>query len=169
MTMVMYVPASVTQSTVEEWRRALDDLPCLDFRLGAGSVVPHDCDAQVIKFHLVHDRYGGTPEVGKSQVLTNTRGDGSPALIVATPPFASGPEVTDPVELEGRTHFTFSHCLDEISRLNSIRPGAIARVLIHIEGLGLEEIGREPSIIGPRRALTQRTEHDSENLVPRPA
>ncbi|QUQ71161.1 hypothetical protein JJ691_89440 [Kutzneria sp. CA-103260] len=154
---MQYVLASVAPSTVEDWQRALEDLPWLDFRVGAGSAVSHDCDAQIVKFHLAHDRYGGTPEVGRSQVLANTRGDGSPAIIVATPPFAGGPEITDPGELAERTHFTFASCFNEITRLNTTNPGAVTRVLIHIEGLGLAETGREPSIIGLRRALAQQT------------
>lgn len=158
---MQYVLASVAPSTLEEWQHALGDLPGLDFRLGAGSAVSQDCDAQIVKFYHAHDRYGGTPEVGKSQVLANTRNDGSPAIIVATPPFASGPEVTDPAELAERMYFTFSSCFNEIARLNTTNPGIVTRVLIHIEGLGLEEIGREPSIIGLRRALAQQSEHDS--------
>ena len=150
-----YVLASVAPATLEAWQHALNGLSCLEFRQGAGSVVSDDCDAQIMKFYHAHDRYGGTPEVGRSQVLANTRGDGSPAIIITTPPFTGGPEITNPVELEDRMYCTFSRCFDAVAQLNSINPGIVTKLLIHIEGLGLEEIGREPSIIGLRRALQE--------------
>ncbi|MFI9388572.1 hypothetical protein [Kutzneria sp. NPDC052558] len=161
MTAVQYVLASVAQSTLDDWRRVLGDLPGLDFRLGAGSAVSHDCDAQIVTFYLAHDRYGGTPEIGRSQILTNTRGDGSPAIIVATPPFASGPEISDPPELAERMHVTFSSCFNEIARLNTTNPDTATRALIHIEGLDLEDISREPSITALRQALARQNKQDA--------
>jgi hypothetical protein len=152
---VQFVLASAAQSTMEEWRRALGDRPGLEFRVGRGPAVSYDCDAQIVKFTHAHDRYGGTPEIGRAQVLANTRNDGTPAIIVATPPFAAGPEVTDPDELADRQWFTFSQCFQAIDAWNTANPGAVTKVLIHIEGLGLEEAGREPSITGLRRALDE--------------
>ncbi|SEQ82364.1 hypothetical protein SAMN05216188_105231 [Lentzea xinjiangensis] len=149
-----YVIASFSEPTLAAWRESLGDLPGVTFRTGAGSAVSFDCDAQLMNFYLAHDRYGGTPEIGRAQVLVNTRNDSSPRYIVATPPFAGGgPEVTDPAELEERLHHTFSACFDAISGAVERDPGVIERVLVHVEGMGLEEIGREPSIRALRRAL----------------
>jgi len=149
-----YVIASVSESTLVAWQDSFVDLPDVIFRVGAGSAVSFDCDAQLMNFYLAHDRYGGTPEIGRAQVLVNTRNDSSPRYVVATPPFAGGGrEVTDPAELEERLYYTFSACFDKVSGTNEREPDVIERVLIHVEGMGLEEIGREPSIRALRRAM----------------
>ncbi|QIZ34187.1 hypothetical protein [Saccharopolyspora sp. ASAGF58] len=134
---MLLIFATTTDEKASRFRATLGDITNIEFRTGAVKDTAIGCDAILIKFYLAHDRYGGTPKPGVSQVLPNSRNDGLPALIVTTLPFPPGDEVADPSQLEDRfyTMFavpmtTFNDFLSNQSESKSLH--------VHREGLGLD-------------------------------
>ncbi|HWO64938.1 MAG TPA: hypothetical protein VNO31_33380, partial [Umezawaea sp.] len=81
-----YVIAASIERIVQACREALAGIPDVEFRVGSVPETGVGCDAAILSFPLAHERYGGSPRMGVAQVLMNTRGDGAPGIILATPP-----------------------------------------------------------------------------------
>lgn len=48
-----------------------------------------EVDAVLVRWIFAHERYGGTPRTGQSQILSTNRENGMPPWVVTTPPFRS--------------------------------------------------------------------------------
>ncbi|MCA1224668.1 hypothetical protein [Saccharopolyspora sp. 6M] len=109
-----------------------------DIRVRCGTVpdVAVECDFMVVKFYLAHDRYGGYPRPGEAQLLVNTREDGLPKKIVATPPFFADDNSTNAKDVKRRLREMLGKSFDLVKGAN----GEIsdASVLVHREALGLD-------------------------------
>lgn len=157
-----YVIASSAERTLRPWIQGLDDLPNLEFRVGNIPPVGEGCDAEIVAFMFAHDRYGGTPRIGEAQALVNHLQDGSPRIILATPPLpleslkseneSSGHGANS---IEEHVFRTVRACVDEAERLNrEDSPGSPIRcILLHIIGLGFDRFKAEPALKGFRRAI----------------
>lgn len=49
-------------------------------------------DAELMRSIFAHERYGGKPKVGESQILSTKGESGMPFWVVTTPPFAAHTE-----------------------------------------------------------------------------
>ncbi len=152
---LIYVVASFREPVLGRLEELLAGVPGVELQLGDVRSVAQRCDAELMKFYLAHDRYGGTPEIGRAQVLENRRQDGAAPLIVATPPFAPGPEVTEPAALRARLRTVFLTSLRELNHDERVSGNEEFRVLIHVEGLGLDEFAVDLVAAGLRDALAQ--------------
>ncbi|MFR9728859.1 hypothetical protein ACL03H_06465 [Saccharopolyspora sp. MS10] len=130
------VLAAESEGVASELGDLFSEIDGVLVRSGAVGEVAADCDAILMKFYLAHDRYGGSPVVGESQVLTNSRGDGLPGRVVATSPFPSSDTSTDDSEVERRLRSMFARAFDAVRTAEGI--GEDWRVLVHREGLGLD-------------------------------
>lgn len=135
----------VIASSVEHKTRQLADLlgrlPGVRYLRGSVPEVGEGCDAQIMHFTLAHDRYGGRPIVGHSQVLHNARGDGAPLIIVSTPPLESGAGRGSDRDAETSTHVErmIGTALSTwVASLDSAQQARTLCCLIHIEGAGLD-------------------------------
>lgn len=134
-----YIVAASSERIVEACREVLGELPGVGFRVGSVPEAGADCDAAILSFPLAHERYGGTPQIGVAQVLENTRGDGAPGVILATPP---GPALTSEntgsdSEIERHVVHVLSACVAEFLKCF---PGCEANstILIHLEAAGID-------------------------------
>lgn len=154
------VLAGHNSGALEPWRAVFHDDERVEFRVGSLPGIGFACDAQIVPAFLAHDRYGGVPDYDSAQVLVNTRGDGGPGLVVATPMY--GPmtrwEGSEDAARE-RVAELFEASFDEIDRYNSNAggDGGINRVLILVTAMGFEGLGSAASSGGLRRAVEGRT------------
>lgn len=130
-----------TQSAVlDRWRSELAELGGICFRQGYGSETVGDCDAAVMSVAMAHDRYGGMPKIGRSQILVNRSNDGYAPLIVTTPPLASSGEQMSDDLLGRRVMQSLSACLKAIKEFNAKNEHQQIRSLfLHIGGLGFDQ------------------------------
>jgi hypothetical protein len=150
---VKYVVAATREDMLGAWRRGLVDLRNVEFRLGYGTQVVGDSDAAVLPFEMAYDRYGGTPEIGRSKILRNNRNDGYPPLIIATPPFGSSKEVEKEEVLGDRLCFALSSCFMAAQAHNVVSRDAIESLFLHVEGAGLQRFPQDTAICAFRRAV----------------
>lgn len=156
-----YVIASSAERTLNPWMQGLQDLPNLEFRVGRVPPAGEGCDAEIVSFTFAHDRYGGSPQIGKAQALVNHLQDGSPRTILATPPLPlkdlrpdeNAAKLNDKA-IEEHVFRTIRLCAEEAERLNregSMEP--IRCILLHLVGLGFDRFKVEPALKGFRRAV----------------
>ncbi|MFI5529785.1 hypothetical protein ACIA8O_14720 [Kitasatospora sp. NPDC051853] len=149
-----YVVAAAGTHTVEVCREALGDRAGLDFRVGSVADTGFDCDAVILSSPLAHERYGGVPIPGSAQLLVNHRGDGAPPVVIATPvvPWEEPARHLAAAEAEVRTHRILAACVDAFTAGRSVNaPGP--RILIHLEGAGIDRPELSPTIGGIARLL----------------
>lgn len=134
-----YVIAASTERIINACRAALSGRPEIECRIGSVREVGTDCDAAVLSFPLAHERYGGSPRLGVAQIIENTRNDGAPKIILATPP-APPRSSTDSVsdsEVEKHVFHILDSCVGEF--LNAFPEcGEHAKILVHLEAAGLD-------------------------------
>lgn len=136
-----FVVSSSSELKSEQLSHLLGGLPKVAVRSGSLAEVGADCDAAVVHYTVAHDRYGGAPIVGKAQVLRNSRNDGAPATILATPPLESGAGTGSEGQAEVENHVLrmLSSALAEWARSPLYPPGsAEATCVLHIEAAGLD-------------------------------
>lgn len=152
-----YVVAASTERMVQECREALRGLPGVEFRVGSVPETGVDCDAAILSFPLAHERYGGTPRIGIAQVLVNTRGDGAPGVILATPP---GPALLSAStggdsEVEEHVVHVLSSCTAEYLNSSPGQDGEASVILIHLEAAGIDRPDLTAPLRGIHRFLSQ--------------
>lgn len=151
-----YVVAASTARIVEACREALHGLSGVEFRVGSVPEAGVDCDAAILSFPLAHERYGGTPRIGVAQALVNTRGDGAPSIIMATPPAppqtlaSSGKDS----EIERHVFHVLDSCVAEF--LNAF-PGReeSSKILVHLEAAGIDRRDLAAPLKGILKFLSQ--------------
>ena len=135
-----FVIATSNKRKLEEVSQQLSSRSNLEFRDGSVPDVSHGCDAEVMHFTLAHDRYGGRPVVGQSQVLRNSRNDGAAPIILATPPFEAGAGLGPDKDAETERHTSRMIGMALNAWVQSPEfpedPSGLV-CLIHIEGAGL--------------------------------
>jgi hypothetical protein len=149
-----YVVAASTERIVQACREALRGLPGVEFRLGSVPEAGVGCDAAILSFPLAHERYGGTPRVGLAQVLVNTRGDGAPGVILATPPRPNLADASSDLEVEEHVVYVLGSCVAEF--LNSFPEcEEVSSILIHLEAAGIDRRDLSAPLKGVYRFLSQ--------------
>lgn len=151
-----FVIASSSERKLFEVSRLLGGLSYVEFRLGSVAEVAKGCDAEVMHFTLAHNRYGGSPVVGQSQVVRNLRNDGAPPIILTTPPLEVGAGLGSNPELETELHAKrmVEMALAEWVKSSEFPKGSSGVVcLIHLEGAGLDFGSTEAICRGIRRAI----------------
>ena len=153
-----YVIAASTEPMVQACREALRGLPGVEFRLGSVPEAGADCVAAIVSFPLAHERYGGAPRIGVAQVVANTRGDGVPGVILATPPRPApvSAGISEDFEIEEHVVYVLESC--EAAFLGSF-PQCDERssVLIHLEAAGIDRRDLSAPLKGVYRFLSQRS------------
>jgi hypothetical protein len=136
---VKFVVASTSERWISDASRLLGALPQVELRVGPASDVGVGCDAEILHYTVAHDLYGGRPVVGRAQVLRNLRGDGSPPVILATPPLEAGAGIGPDGQVEAENHAVrmLRMALDEWAASSDFI-GRTARCLLHVEGAGLD-------------------------------
>jgi hypothetical protein len=145
-----FVIASLAEAKVARASELLAGSVDLDFRYGLVPDVSAGCDAEIVHFTVAHDRYGGKPQVGQSQVLRNSRNDGAPPLIIATPPLEAGAGMGPDRDSETKRHSErmIGMALEAWASSPSFSGDSSALCcLIHIEAAGLD-FGSIDAIIG---------------------
>lgn len=135
-----FVVATSNKRKLDEVSQLLSGRSNLELRDGSVPDVSHGCDAAVMHFTLAHDRYGGRPVVGQSQVLRNSRNDGVAPIILATPPLEAGAGLGPDKDAETERHTArmVGMALDAWVKSPDYPEDASGLVcLIHIEGAGL--------------------------------
>lgn len=149
-----YIVAATSETRLSTWRRGLADLGNVQLKVGYGTETVGESDAAIVQFGMAHDRYGGQPEIGRSQLLWNGRNDGYPRYIVSTPPFLAGEQMKDGETLGDRLFFTFSACIVATQAHNAAsRDDQIKSLFLHVEGLGLERFPEGVAVEAFRRAV----------------
>lgn len=152
-----FVVASSSELKSEQLSFLLGGLPQVAVRRGSLAEVSAGCDAAVVHYTVAHDRYGGTPIVGQAKVLRNSRNDGAPPTILATPPLKadSGTGIAGQDDAENHASRLLSSTLAEWTR-SSFYPAESSRAvcLLHVEAAGLDfgELGSMAR--GIRAAIT---------------
>lgn len=142
-----YVFAAARERMVEECRDSLNAYEGLEFRAGSVADTGWDCKAAIVSFPLAHDRYGGTPQIGHPQVLTNTRGDGAPGIILATPPLllsSASPAPSD-ADIAKSVHDIMDSCIT--AYIAAYTPAQDSKVLVHLEAAGIDRPDLTPVLI----------------------
>ncbi|MET7282668.1 hypothetical protein ABZS29_30850 [Kribbella sp. NPDC005582] len=156
-----YVIAASTERMVETCRQGLRDLSNVEFRVGSVPETGKDCDAAILSSPLAHERYGGIPRMGVAQVLANTRGDGAPGIILATPlsPVSAVGVTAGRLEVEEHVVYVLSACLEaflnQYSECNNE-----SSVLIHLEAAAIDQRDLSAPIRGIRRVLSRSAVND---------
>lgn len=149
-----YIVAATSEAILRSWRRGLADLGNVQFKAGYGTETVGDADAAIVQFYLAHDRYGGKPEIGRSQLLRNERNDGYPRYILTTPPFLAGKHIEDAETFGDRLFFTFSSCILAAQAHNAAsRDDQIKSLYLHVDGMGLERFPEGVAVEAFRRAV----------------
>lgn len=134
-----YIVAATSEAILSSWRRGLADLGNVQFKAGYGTETVGDADAAIVQFYLAHDRYGGKPEIGRSQLFRNERNDGYPRYIVTTPPSLAGKQIKDEETIGDRLFFTFTACILAAQAHNAAnRDDQIKSLHLHVDGMLLE-------------------------------
>ncbi|HEX6347016.1 hypothetical protein [Umezawaea sp.] len=151
-----YVVAASLERIVQACREALGDIPDVEFRVGSVPETGAGCDVAILSFPLAHERYGGVPRMGVAQVLVNTRGDGAPGIILATPPTpvpVSATGVGD-AEIEEYVIRALDSCLGELENHFPEFEG-ISKILVHLEAAGLDRKDLGAPLRGVRSFLSK--------------
>lgn len=136
-----FVVASSSELKSEQLSLLLGGLPQVAVRRGSLAEVGAGCDAAVVHYTVAHDRYGGTPIVGQAQVLRNSRNDGAPPIILATPPLetGAGTGTEGQAEVENHASRMLRSALAEWARSPLYPSGsAEAACVLHVEAAGLD-------------------------------
>jgi hypothetical protein len=143
-----YVIASGSERSINSCREFLGSRDELEFRLGSVRETGWDCDAAVLMSPLAHERYGGVPQVGVAQVLTNRRADGAPEVILATPPrpMAAASHCPSDSEIERRVFGVLNSCMT--AYVNCPGCSTDSKVLIHLEAAGMDRRNLDPPLRG---------------------
>ena len=153
-----FVVPSPSEAKLSEASQLLGDLPRTEFRRGSIADAGTDCMAAIVHYTIAHDRYGGTPTVGRAQVLQNSRNDGAPPVILATPPLEPGAsaDMGGPPEVADHVMRMLSMAIAEWIR-SPWYPHGRSEILclLHIEGAGLDFGGFELIARGIRWALAE--------------
>jgi hypothetical protein len=150
-----YVIAASTERAVAACQASLEAHGELEYRVGSVAQAGWDCDAAIVSFPLAHDRYGGTPEVGRAQILENNRQDGAPRIVLATPPISpssASPAPTDE-QIESHVAYVIGACVAVYAESRSADPSA--KILIHLEAAGIDRKDLKPVAQGIERFLTE--------------
>ncbi len=150
-----YVLAASTERIVETCSEALQDLVNIEFRVGSVPETGKGCDAAILSSPLAHERYGGIPRIGVAQLLVNTRGDGAPGIILATPPIplqTVGVAAAD-FEVEEHVVYVLSACLEVFLNRFPERKSE-SSVLVHLEAAAIDREDLEAPIRGIRKVLS---------------
>lgn len=141
-----YVIASGLARNFETCREFLGHIKGLEIRFGSAPETGWDCDAEIVWFPIAHDRYGGFPKTGVAQVLDNSRFDGAPGIVLATPPLMRGSasNADQDAENERQVLEILRSCVaafvDEFGRDDE------SKILIHFEGSGIARPNLEPTL-----------------------
>lgn len=87
-----------------------------------------EIDAVLVRWLFAHERYGGTPQINQSQILSTNGEIGMPSWVVTTPAFRSD---TTPLP-EEYDYTEFSQVFESIEQFNKINKQS------NIETLGFE-------------------------------
>jgi hypothetical protein len=134
-----YVIASSTERILSVFRNALSDRPEVECRVGSVAEAGPDCDAAILSFPLAHERYGGSPQLGVTQILENRRDDGAPRIILATPPLP--PRTPDNSGTDSDFEMYVLHVLNSCTAeflKNFPDCGENSKILIHLEAAGID-------------------------------
>lgn len=151
-----YVVAASTVRIVDACREALRGLSGVEFRVGSVPEAGADCDAAILSFPLAHERYGGTPRIGVAQVLVNTRGDGAPSIIMATPP--APPQTLASSDKDSEIERHVFHVLDScVAEFLNAFPGCdeSSKILVHLEAAGIDRRDLTAPLKGILKFLSQ--------------
>lgn len=110
-----------------------------EVRTGAVKTTAIGCDAELVAFPLACERYGADPKRHVAQVLSNTRGDGAPAIVVAIPPLevdAAGRPMTQGMDTEEWLTWALTGALDALRESVGSLDGV--SVLLYLEAVGME-------------------------------
>jgi hypothetical protein len=141
-----YVVATSSQRHLDSCREFLGVRDGLELRLGSVSETGSDCDAALLSWALAHDRYGGSPTPGFAQVLVNSRSDGAPRLILATPPAPLGAASNAPSDAEVEA-FVIRALRSSIAAYSDTGYGSSdSKVLIHLEAAGIDRTDLIPTL-----------------------
>lgn len=151
-----YVVAASTERIREACREALCGLPGVEFRVGSVPETGADCDVAILSFSLAHERYGGTPQIGVAQALVNTRGDGAPSIIMATPPAPPQTSATSgrDSEIERHVFHVLDSCVAEFLNTFPERGGS-SKILVHLEAAGIDRKDIAAPLKGVLKFLSQ--------------
>jgi hypothetical protein len=153
--MVMeYVIASSSEGVVKVCREMLGFVPGVNFRVGSIPETGFDCDAAILNSPLAHERYGGSPQIGHVQVLSNQRDDGAPETILAAAPISADRAVVEPSEaaIESHVQGVLESCISAFLARFPDR-GEGARILVHLEGAGIDRRDIKTPLRGVLRFL----------------
>ncbi|MYV51996.1 hypothetical protein [Streptomyces sp. SID3212] len=145
-----YVVASSSDSVVRECRNMLGSHPDIEIRMGSVPETGSDCDAVILNSPLAHERYGGSPLIGRVQILANRRDDGAPEAILVAAPISASSAVANPsdVEIENRVAEVLETCVSAFAARFSDADSK-PRILVHLEGAGIDR----PDIKVPLRGV----------------
>ena len=150
------VVASVSVHIVERCAELLTGLGDIEYRVGSGAETAAGCDVALMDFRLATDRYGGQPEYGVANILRNTRNDGSPSVVVTTPPFAPAPAPVASEDLARRLETMFAIPIDAVLATPLLVELPTVTMLVQVEGLGLDRIGLDKAMTALREVLAAR-------------
>ena len=66
----------------------IEEIRVLDVNARTLAGLP-DLDAEIVISIFAHERYGGDPKIGESQILSSRGEQGTPPWVITTPPFAA--------------------------------------------------------------------------------
>lgn len=115
-----------------------------EVRTGPVKVVAVDCDAELVSFPLAAERYGADPKRHVAQVLSNTRNDGAPAIVVAIPPLevdATGKPMTLGMDTEEWLTWALNGALEALR--DSVGDLDEVSVLLYLEAVGMQRRARK--------------------------
>lgn len=151
------VLAARSSRSVARATELLGGTPNLEIKSGSVPELAVGCDAEIMHFTLAHDRYGGSPIIGHSQVLHNLRNDGAPPVIIATPSLEDGAGLGggDPDhETELHAERMIRIALDAwVASLGETAESEHLCCLIHLEGAGLDFGPLDPILRGVAKAI----------------
>jgi hypothetical protein len=129
------------------WRRLCAELNVEVLDIDIRGLLDTELDAVVVPGWVAHERVGGKPELGRSQVLSNSAGlVGKARWVVTTPPFASDVEQAEthgvpkwPEQPEQQGFETFSRVLAAVEEHNSTSADRIETVGFEPEFLNFSD------------------------------
>ncbi|MEZ0070651.1 hypothetical protein ABIA32_006704 [Streptacidiphilus sp. MAP12-20] len=109
-----------------------------------------------MSFPLAHERYGGIPRPEEAQVLVNTRGDGAPGIILATPPTPAKIPGKSGGDCEVESHVFHVLNASVIEFLNEFPEcGEASKILIHLEASAIDRKDLSAALRGVLKLLEQ--------------
>ncbi|WP_431999232.1 hypothetical protein [Streptomyces sioyaensis] len=150
---------SDNDSTLALWRTHLSSLPEVSFTNERPAGI--EADAVVISGIYAFERYGGRPNTTAAQIVTNTKDDGFPGLVVIPPSLPvilneqKRPVVHPDYTGTSPAYYAISHTLAAIKSLDAEMGQVVRRVIFSLPLLGMNSPRDASTPSSVRRAIEE--------------